>query len=715
MINFKTKQNSARSSIRRGFLLPTAHLPLPSAHCFLILGMFLLATLPALAQRPTISDRPLSDRRVAYDIVINLDPEQRMLRGTERVVWRNPDRVPVDELQFHLYLNAFKNERSTFMRESGGELRSLAAEGEDRWGWIDIKQMRVEGAAEAEADVTNALQFVHPDDDNRDDQTVAAVRLPRPVPPGGSVTLDVAFEARLPKVFARTGWSETDNRRLFFMVAQWFPKLGVYEVPGQRYVPPDAPRGMWNTHQFHANSEFYADYGTYRVEITTPADYTVGASGVRTSERTANGQRTVEYRAEDVHDFAWTASNDFREFTDQWRHVELRLLVQPAHSYQAARHFAAAKTALQYFNDWYGEYPYTTLTLVDGIGGSNGMEYPTLITCGTVYMLPARLRVLELVTIHEFGHQYWYGLLGSNEFEEAWLDEGINSYTEARIMDAAYGAGSSVIDLAGLRFGDGQMQRVLYAKSEPTRVVMFARAWDYPFEDYAEASYAKPATVLATLERHVGPEVMGRIMRAYYERWRFRHPTTKDFIQTAEEVSGQSLGWFFDQFVYGTVAVDYAVDRIVNEELPAHAEGIYQENDQRIRVGEDGKRFSWPDGRELGPANQTASQSSDVYRSEVWVERRQAGIFPQTLLVRFSDGSTELVEWDGQEQWKKFAYEKPARIVEAHLDPGNKVWLDIERLNNRRVAAADNSFAREHQLKFIVWLQQLFFAVAGLA
>ncbi|MBA3441492.1 MAG: M1 family peptidase, partial [Pyrinomonadaceae bacterium] len=191
---------------------------MPSVRWMFILVFASLAALPALAQRPTISDQPLSERRVAYTIVVNLDPERRMLRGTEKITWRNPDRVAVDELQFHLYLNAFKNERSTFMRESGGALRGFAAEGEDRWGWIDIKQLRVADAPAPEADLTNALQFIHPDDDNGDDQTVAAVRLLRPVPSGGSITLDVTFEARLPKIFARTGWAETDNRRLFFMV-----------------------------------------------------------------------------------------------------------------------------------------------------------------------------------------------------------------------------------------------------------------------------------------------------------------------------------------------------------------------------------------------------------------------------------------------------------------------------------------------------------------
>src|SRR5690606_12557077 len=188
-------------------------------------------------------------------------------------------------------------------------------------------------------------------------------------------------------------------------------KLGVYEVPGQRYVPADAPRGQWNTHQFHANGEFYADFGTYEVTLTTPAGYVVGATGVRVAEAAGEGTQTVTYRAEDVHDFAWTASNDFLEYTDTWRHVQLRLLLQPEHRGQAQRHFDAAKAALEYFDEWVGPYPYTTLTLVDGIGGSNGMEYPTFITCCTTHGLPEGLRAHEVVTIHAFDHQYFHGHL----------------------------------------------------------------------------------------------------------------------------------------------------------------------------------------------------------------------------------------------------------------------------------------------------------------
>ena len=632
---------------------------------------------PANAQTSTIHNEPLSEHRVAYVIDAVLDPEARTVHGSERLTWRNPDTIPVDTLQFHLYLNAFRDANSTFMRESGGRHRGFAAEGEDVWGGIEITQMRLapSSAGADSADLTSRLHFIHPDDGNTEDRTVAAVALPRAVSPGETVTLEIDFEARLPRIFARTGWEEKPNGERFFMVAQWFPKLGVYEVPGQRYVPEDAPRGRWSTHAFHANSEFYASFGTYEVTITVPENYVVGATGVRTSEGEEGDVRTVTYRAEDVHDFAWTASPAFLTFEDRWRHVNLRLLLQPEHEAQARRHFEAAKTALDYYDRWVGEYPYTTLTLVDGVGGANGMEYPTLITCGTAYMLPPWLRALELVTIHEFGHQYFYGMLASNEAEEAWLDEGINSYVETRIMDAAYGPGS-VLDFPGLRIADGAMQRLAYTKSNPARGAIYARSWESVA--YGKTSYSKPAAVLHTLERYLGWETMREILRTYYARWRFRHPTTRDFIAVAEEVSGQELGWFFDAYVYGTDVVDYAVDRIYSQPL------------------------------------ETNGEAAPTYESTIVVERLGNGVFPQTLRVRFEDGSTEDLAWDGADRWKKFTFVRETRIREAFLDPENAVWLDVDRLNNRRVAKPTNTLARKEQLKAVTWVQQLFYLFSGL-
>ncbi len=641
------------------------------------------------AQATTIHDGPLSERRVSYTMEVSLDPDRRAVSGRQRLTWRNPDSVPVDELQFHLYLNAFKP-GSTFQEESGGVHRGFSSQDDDRWGGITVQRMRIASDLPAdlagslaypgpEVDITDRIRFIQPDDDNADDETVIAVSLPRAVEPGETIALDIDFESIMPRIIARTGFDEDSDGRPFFFVGQWFPKIGVYEVPGQRYVPADASRGAWNTHQFHSNSEFYADYGTYDVTLRVPESFVVGASGVRVEESSDGSSQVLRYRADDVHDFAWTAYEGYLVFEDQWEHVAIRLLLRPEHADQVARHFDAAKFGLDRFTAWVGEYPYTTLTLVDGLGGSNGMEYPTLITCGTYYRMPGWLRAPEMVTVHEFGHQYFYGLLGSNEFEEAWLDEGMNSYVESRVMDDAYGPGA-MMSLPGLPIGDRDMQRLSYTKDDPSRGALFTWSWKYRFGDYGKASYAKPATIMNALEGYLGWERMRTFLRTYYERWRFRHPTTRDLQDVAEDVAGEDLDWFFDQYVYGTAVLDYAIDSIGNTEV----------------------------------ADPSGADSVDWYRSRIRVERVYDGTFPVTIRARFADGSTEDVRWDGVSRWEEFTFTKPVRLEEAYIDPDDILWVETDRLNNRRTLAPSDAFAGRERRKFTTRFQQILYVIQAL-
>ena len=245
-----------------------------------VLSISFLACLAAAATAAqSLPER--SDRVVDYQISVALDPSKHELTGRQTLTWRNPSTTDaVSELQFHLYLNAFKNTKSTFVKESGGQLRGDEM-AKDGWGWIDITSLRTATGA----DLKPTLAFIQPDDGNKDDQTVARVTLPEPVPPGGSVTLEMAFTSRLPQVFARTGHKDD-----FYLAGQWFPKLGVYEPAGMR----GRETGGWNCHQFHANSEFYADFGTYAVDITVPSHYIVGATGERKRER-KNGNGTTTY------------------------------------------------------------------------------------------------------------------------------------------------------------------------------------------------------------------------------------------------------------------------------------------------------------------------------------------------------------------------------------------------------------------------------------
>ena len=193
---------------------------------------------------------------------------------------------------------------------------------------------------------------------------------------------------------------------------------------------------------------------------------------------------------------------------------------------------------------WYGRYPYRTITVVDpglGGGGSAGMEYPTFITAGTSILgnyWPFRDSMgPEGVTVHEFGHQFWYGMEANNEFEEAWLDEGINSYSTGRVMEKEYGLGSGMIPV--LPLSEVDTIRMINTPDEKFNAIV-QPAWSYP-GDYAFYAYIKPEIVLRTLENYLGHQTMARVMRTFQERWRFRHPSTDDFFAVVNEVAGQDL------------------------------------------------------------------------------------------------------------------------------------------------------------------------------
>ncbi len=641
----------------------------------------------------------LSPRLANYDITATLDVESRTVKATEILTWKNHTNDTVPDLQFHLYLNAFKNRNSTFFKESGGQLRGIGldeSDGESVWGFVEIESMKLLSLNQKDAneDLTARLQFIQPDDQNKDDQTVAQVVLPSPVLPKGEVKLEIKFKSKLPKIFARTGYA-ADGK--FFLVAQWFPKIGVYEGAGDRYVPLTAPRGKWNCHQFHGNSEFFADFGVYRVAITVPKNYVVGATGALQSETEQGDTKTLVFYQEDVHDFAWTASPLFQVFEDSYTSkdghaIKLTFLAQPQHADQAERHFTAIKHTLEWTEEWLGIYPYSTLTIVDpvyGGGGAGGMEYPTFITTGTFWKLPLGIKATEIVTVHEFGHQYFYGMLASNEFEEAWLDEGMNTWLELSVMRRYYGgeAGkqsaladkTSAIDFMGIRIGNPEQSRASYTSpSNAKRDTVVKPVWTYHRGGYGIFSYNKPGAMMLTLENILGEEMMKRVMRTYFERFKFKHPTTQDFIRTVNEVTGKDFTPFFNQFLYSTIALDYAVQSIIIGE---------SDDDEPEGVRADTK------------------STEGKFKSKVVFERKEEAVAPMDICIKFSDGTEFRDVWDGVARYKIYEFEKPAKAVAAYIDSENKYLLDVNRNNNALTTKPQTIGFWKWAMNAMFWLQ----------
>ena len=675
-----------------------------------LLVIILSFFVPALAIADLLPEH--AARVVTYSIDVSLDSATHKLTGMEQVTWRNPSSDQVTELRLHLYLNAFRNSRSTFMRESGGQLRDIDMP-EYGWGWIDLTKLALADGT----DLLKSVAFDAPDDGNADDRTVIRVPLPSPVGPGGEVRFTAAFTAQLPRIFARSGYAGD-----YHLVGQWFPKLGVYEPSGLR----GRQAGGWNCHQYHANSEFYADYGSFDVRITVPSRFVVGATG-RLQNKTPrpDGNVTWRYVQADVHDFGWTADPAFvevngrfsgtRDVTDaeyaaaaklvdrplaeiRLTDVDIRLLMQPAHMPQAQRYMESARQAIKHFGLWYGHYPNPTLTVVDpayGGLGSGGMEYPTFITAGTHMLLNRwpldQVHVAEEVTIHEYGHQYWYGMVGSNEFEEAWLDEGFNSYSTGRLVDRLYGPETSVGAVLGLRIGHRDEVR---ATNSPLRTFDRLRqpAWTYSPGSYGFYSYDRTDLTLETLEHLLGEPMMARIMRTYSERWRFRHPSSDDFYAVASEVAGQDLMWFFKSAAETADYVDYEV---------SSADSRRREGDAG-RLGETAKLTEPKEPGDTAP-----------YDSVIVVRRRGGIVLPQVIELTFEGGRKERVNWDGADRWKRLTRTTKDRLERAEIDPGHRIWLDVNWTNNSRRTTADRRAATTWTARVLFWVQQ-FVSLAGL-
>ncbi len=669
-----------------------------TAHFYFLLFSFFVSSfyLKTFPQQ-TIFPQPLSDRIASYDMNVKLDPVKKIVSGSETLYWKNSSQDKISELEFHLYMNAFKNTNSTFIKESGGQLRGdkFDVSRDINWGWEKILSMKIKDGE----DLTNKIKFIQPDDNNKDDQTVISVPLSKPVMPGQTITLQINFETKLPKVFARSGFS--DN---YFLVGQWFPKIGVYEKAGERY----AVKGQWNCHQYHANSEFYADFGVYNVHINVPKNYVVGAVGVLQNEvKNNDGTKTLFYHAEDVIDFAWTASPKFKVAEAAWRNVKIRVLLQPEHFYLAGRHIQSVIYALKYFNKYLGKYPYPNLTIVDppiNAMGSGGMEYPTFFTAGSLWGLPQGVRLTESTVVHEFGHNYFMGMLATNEFEEAWMDEGFNTYYEDRIMDNYYGAKNSFFDVAGFHMGDFEMGREGYAgMNDPKISPDFQYSWQYTHNDYGSITYFKTSTWMFTLEGLLGQKVMDDVMQTYFEKWKFKHPCGKDFIDVVNEVVKEKLGnkfgdnmdWFFNEVLYGTDICDYKLANISLSKVD-EPHGIYDSAGVNKYY-----RFKKETGK-------------PVYESKVVVERLGGVIVPEEILVHFDNGKEILEHWDGKDRVHDFIYDRPEKVVWAKVDPYNKIPMDVNLINNSFTTQPQSSAANKYFTKFIFWVENIMMTFGSL-
>jgi hypothetical protein len=290
------------------------------------------------------------------------------------------------------------------------------------------------------------------------------------------------------------------------------------------------------------------------------------------------------------------------------------------------------------------------------------------------------VRALEAVIIHEFGHNFWYHLVASNEFEEPWLDEGITTYTHSRIMNDTYGPEGDIIDFLGIKLNNVDLNRLSHIATPKTDPV-YKNAWSFiDTQSYGTNSYQKPALILETLRGAIGPETMREVLKTYFERWRFKHPKTQDFIDVVNDVTGSDWTEYFEQALFTTKILDYEIWSVSSKKVEESGVDFDISVEEAL---EEGPRAAEEDDSSE-QADAEAKEDEGPFHTNVVVARKGDFTFPVVLEIGFEDGETIQESWDGRKRWKKFDYTRPARIKYAIVDPERKVPLDVSYANNSR-------------------------------
>ena len=591
---------------------------------------------------------PLSPRIASYQIEVRLDATTRELVGKETLTWRNTGTAGVRSLPLHLYMNAFKNERSVFMTESKRELPPIELE-QGLWG--------LERLTSVEARTKDAQPIVARQSAALTDESVTSIELAREVAPGETIVLSLGFVTRLPKIISRAGVEDG-----FFAVAQWFPKIGVYACD---------PSCTFSAAAYHSDSEFYADFGVYDVVLDVPRALVVGATGVLVDEQTSADRKTLRYHAEDVHDFVWAADARFVSQTIEVDDalglppVTVRLLGVPALAGNAERHLATARASLLELGRRLGPYPYRELTIVQvfhDAADAGGMEYPTLLFTEDEPS-PRQLYAPELVTAHEIAHQWFQGVVASDEVEEPWLDEGLTEFATSWVMERITPPRALLYRMFGHELSYAHMERTQLAGERADALMKPA----YAFRDrhvYAELVYRKTSLLLATLRARLGDDAFFRSLRSYVDRHRFLHPHTGDFLAAFDDAP-PDLRALLLQGITEPGTLDYAITKVHTTQDRAAA-GLFD-----------------VDG---GTREVPVTPPAGGYHSEIVVERLGELRVSLTVRAHFFDGSFEdralPAEASVGSRWRRIELASESGLAWAELSPHDDTPLDERRWND---------------------------------
>lgn len=507
---------------------------------------------------------------VQYDIEVSLDDKKHELDGFLKLTYTNNSPDTLTFLWVHIWPNAYKNLNTAFAKQQveNRDTEFYFSKREQR-GYIDKLDFKANGdTLKWEIDTVNI--------------DICKVFLPEPLSSGNSITITTPFHVKIPESFSRLGHVDQS-----YQITQWYPKPAVYDKNG------------WHPMPYLDQGEFYSEFGSFEVKITVPKSYVVAASGnlqnaeelawldslaqntkTKVTAADSNALKTLHYTLNNAHDFAWFADKTFRVLKGEvilpnsGRKVTtwsfLTESVSKNHPRLWDRSPEYLHDAILYYSKWIGDYPYDQVTAVEGaLSAGGGMEYPTITIIGGA----SNPLDLESLIVHEVGHNWFYGILGTNEREHPWMDEGINSLYEMRYLYTKYPEKKLLyqlesdklrklfdIDEYKLKF----QNEFLYLFNARQRLDQPSGlpAEDYTYVNYGTIVYAKNALLFEHLKAYLGDSLFDAAMQQYFLEWKFKHPQPEDIRAIFELKTGKDLSWFFDDLIGTTRKVDYKISKV---------------------------------------------------------------------------------------------------------------------------------------------------------
>ena len=581
---------------------------------------------------------------VHYGMEVSLDTAEHSLSGTSNITYVNKSPDSLHRIYMHLYPNAFQVGSVKYREYKRGHYSGGISE--DKPSFIRIDRFDIQNG-----DTTVPIEV-------KIDDTILEAELPSPLSPGDTLTFELDWVHQVREHNNRAGYKDDQ-----YDFAQWYPKMVVYDKHGWQNIP------------FHAIGEFYGEFGTYDVKIDVPGGYIVGASGVVTDgdpgwsavavdtsieldewlesreESTTDSavRRLVTFHAEQVHDFAWITSPNFLYESGEWNGIDIHVLYDSEKGRDWTKEVVKrGERVLEWLTTKFGEYPYPQVTITHAMIGG-GMEYPMLVMNGSSS---------EGLIAHEIGHIWFYGILGNNEHEEAWLDEGFTTFQTGWYMMNQYppdGHGGSGNDLFGkMMFLQKLLTSNSLVESAQWDVARFVTSgYNTPiagssrkspgYSVYGYNAYSKPAMMLYNLRGYLGEERFLSAMQSYYDQWKLKHPDEERFRTAMREATGEDLDWFFDQWLHEAGYADYALTGWKSKRL---ASGEYEVTASILNKG----TMAYPLDVEVELAN------GESYRPKRW--------------TNFTN------------RWKDdYTFTVPVRPKRITLDPDDWI-LDVDRRDN---------------------------------